>query len=386
MSGTSRHGRLLTGGRRVGHWYIYYTADDGVDDHHRLYVVESAGTDPLGPYHFKAELVPPGMDQWAIDPTLLRRDGALYLGFSSIAPAGHNSLYLAPMSNPWTVSGAAVYLPADGCASDTVREAPEFLHHGTTTWLAYSSCDTGKPDYQLWVKSLDDGKDPLVAANWVQHPGPVFSRNDEAGVFGPGHNAFFGSPDGSQTWMVYGAKNTADYTYDGRTTRAQQITFRADGSPDFGRPVAATDTLPLPAGDPGSVQYAVNDDGTSGGSADVSFAGSWSHGAQCGNQCFHGDDHWSGIAGDTATITFTGSAVALLSVHDPEYGTAAVSVDGGPETTVDLHAAQRAGHLVSYLSPRLPAGQHTLRIRVTGEKNAASAGTLVEIDRAEVYG
>ncbi|GAA3516475.1 family 43 glycosylhydrolase [Actinocatenispora rupis] len=369
-----------------GHWYVYYTADDGVDDHHRLYVLESSGTDPLGPYHLKAKLVPPGLDQWAIDPSLLRLGGRLYLGFSSIAAAGHNSLYLAPMSDPWTVSGPAVYLPAAGCASDTVREAPEFLHHGSTTYLVYSSCDTGKPDYQLWMKSLSDGKDPMVASNWVQHDGPVFGRNDSTGVYGPGHNGFFTSPDGSQTWIVYGAKNTANYTYEGRTTRAQRITFRADGSPDFGVPLAAGATQALPSGDPGSTQYWINDDNRSSGTGSVTYAGAWSSGSGCGTQCFWGDDHWTGNAGDTATFTFTGTRIALLSVRDTNYGLAAVSVDGGAETTIDLYSANRTGEQLNYLSPALSPGTHTLRVRNTGQRNASSTGTLVEIDRAEVYG
>ena len=30
-------------------WYLYYTASDGVDENHRVYVIESRGRDPLGP-------------------------------------------------------------------------------------------------------------------------------------------------------------------------------------------------------------------------------------------------------------------------------------------------------------------------------------------------
>lgn len=31
-------------------WYLYYTADDGNDANHRIYVARSVGSDPLGPY------------------------------------------------------------------------------------------------------------------------------------------------------------------------------------------------------------------------------------------------------------------------------------------------------------------------------------------------
>lgn len=252
--------------------------------------------------------------------------------------------------------------------------------------MAYSSCDTGKPDYQLWLKSLDDGADPLVAGNWVQHPGPVFARNDATGVYGPGHNCFFTSPDGTETWIAYGAKNTSAYTYAGRTTRAQRIGFTADGTPHFGSPLAAGATQHLPGGDPGGVQYWINDDSRSSGPGSVAYAGSWLNGGGCGVQCFWGDDHWSGITGATATFTFTGRRIVLLSVRDTNYGHAGVSIDGGAETSVDLYSNIRAGEQVNYISPVLPHGTHTLRLRVTGQKDGASSGTLVEIDRAEVYG
>lgn len=369
-----------------GHWYIYYTADNGTDANHRLYVVESDGTDPLGPYHFKAKLQPANLNQWAIDPSLLQLNGKFYLGFSSKFN-GNNSLYIAPLANPWTLSGNGVYLPATGCTSDTVREAPEFLHSGGKTWMVYSTCDTGKPDYQLWEKSLNDGADPMVAANWAQHSGAVFSRNDSTGVYGPGHNAFFTSPDGTQTWMVYGAKNTSAYTYDGRTTRAQQIGFNADGSPSLGSPLAAGATQALPSGDPGSAQGWINDDGRTSGGGSIAYAGGgWLSGGGCGVQCFWSDDHWNGTTGDSVTYSFTGTQIALLSVRDTNYGFAGMSIDGGPEANIDLYSPIRAGEQVNYVSPVLAPGNHTLRVRVTGNKNGGSAGTLVEIDRAEIYG
>ena len=48
------------------HWYLYYTAADSTvpsdqrDSTHRLYVLESEGDDPLGPYKFKAQIADTG--------------------------------------------------------------------------------------------------------------------------------------------------------------------------------------------------------------------------------------------------------------------------------------------------------------------------------------
>jgi GH43 family beta-xylosidase len=366
-------------------WYMYYTADDGVDDHHRLYVLESEAGDPTGPYHFKAKLTPPNhANDYAIDPSLFQHAGKLYLAYAGINPYQHNGLNIAPMSNPYTVSGDAVALNADGGCPE-VREGPEFLNRNGRTWLTYSTCDTGKPDYQLWMLSLPNDADPLTPGNWQQHPGPVFSRDDAKGVYGPGHHAFFRSPDGTQDWIVYHAKATASYTYGNRTTRAQKIGWHADGSPDLGSPLALGATQDLPSGDPGNGNYWINDDGRSSGGGQVVYQGEWNSGTGCQAQCFWSDDHWSDRTGNTATFTFTGTRIALLSVRDTGNGIAAVSVDGGPEQRVDFYGAPRTGETLQYLSPRLPSGPHTLRIRVTGEHNTSSTASFVSVDRAEVY-
>ncbi|MGW1319916.1 glycoside hydrolase family 43 protein [Streptomyces sp. NPDC002426] len=366
-------------------WYLYYTADDGVDDHHRLYVLESERDDPTGPYHFKAKLAPPNhADEFAIDAGILQLNGRLYLAYSGINQYQHNGLNIAPMSDPYTVSGNAVPIDAAGGCPE-VREGPEFLYRNGRVWMTYSACDTGKPDYQVRMMSLPTDADPLVPGAWYQHPDAVFSRADDRGVFGPGHHAFFTSPDGTEDWIVYHAKTTSVNTYSDRTTRAQKFTWRADGTPDFGRPLALGATQDLPSGDPGSGNYWINDDGRSSGSGGVTYSGAWNSGTGCATQCFWGDDHWSDAAGATATFTFTGTRIALLSVKDTGNGYAAVSIDGGAEQTVDLHGPIRVGEAVQYRSPRLGYGAHTLRVRVTGQHNGQSQGSFVSIDRAEVY-
>ena len=62
-----------------GRWYLYYTASDGVDENHRLYVLESNSSDPRGPYSFKARVYDAANDGWAIDPSIFRTtDGKLF--------------------------------------------------------------------------------------------------------------------------------------------------------------------------------------------------------------------------------------------------------------------------------------------------------------------
>ncbi len=229
-------------------WYLYYTADDRVDSHHRLYVLESRGTDPLGPYDFKAKLLTDPQDSlYAIDPSIHRAsNGSLYLLWAGYP--GHR-LFISRMANPWTTTGPRVLLPADGFGCEEVREAPETLIRNGRVFLIYSTCDTGKPDYKLGMLIAQEDANLLDPKSWVQHPKPVFSRSDANGVYGPGHNAFFKSPDGKEDWIIYHGKTSSDYTYSARTTRAQPFTWTSDGLPDFGIPLPLDADIPRPSGE-----------------------------------------------------------------------------------------------------------------------------------------
>lgn len=254
-SDASRNKQMWAPGlyRFNGRWYIYYTASDGVDANHRMYVIESDGDNPLGPYHFKARIADWG--QYAIDGEPFVHNGRMYFAWSGPGRGmgGPAQIYLQLMNTPWSTTGPRVALPADGGCHE-VREGAVGLRGRGRLFLVYSTCDTGKPDYQLWMKSIADGADPLNPANWRQHPGPVFWRNDAAGVFGPGHNGFFTSPDGTETWIAYHGKTTSQYTYAGRTTRAQKVNWNADGTPNFGRPYSLSTRLEPPSGDPWSTR------------------------------------------------------------------------------------------------------------------------------------
>ena len=238
-----------------GRWYLYYTASDGVDENHRLYVLESRGRDPLGPYAFKARVYDPSHDGWGIDPTVYRTPGGkLYLLWVAHVPGNGNGIRIAPMSNPWSVSGKSALIAQADYEWERVRypinEGPVLLQRKGRTFLVYSASDTGTPDYALGMLTLTGGAvtDPK---SWKKSPVPVFRRytGPEGNVYGPGHNGFFKSPDGKEDWIVYHGKETDEYTYAGRSTRAQRFSWRPDGAPDFGHPVPRGVRLRAPSGE-----------------------------------------------------------------------------------------------------------------------------------------
>ena len=232
----------------TNHWYLYYTATsaDGKDANHRLFVLESAARDPLGPYHYKGRLFNPANDRFAIDATVFQDpgDGRWYCVWSA-APG--QVLTIARLANPWTLETNCVVIPASGFGCEEVREGPQMLQRNGKLFLVYSACDTGKPDYKLGMLIAGTNSDLMNPLSWRQYPEPVFERSDRNGVFGPGHNGFFRSPDGAEDWIIYHAKTNSIYTYNGRETRAQKFTWNADGTPHFGEPLPLSAVLDEPS-------------------------------------------------------------------------------------------------------------------------------------------
>jgi hypothetical protein len=75
-------------------------------------------------------------------------------------------------------------------------------------------------------------------------------------AYGPGHNGFFKSPDGTEDWIIYHARNLPNGG-DGnaRNPRIQRFTWNTDGTPNFGEPVPINTPLKRPSGAPERLIY-----------------------------------------------------------------------------------------------------------------------------------
>ena len=96
--------------------------------------------------------------------------------------------------------------------------------------------------------------DLTVPVNWTKAASPILQKGN--GAFGPGHNGFVKSPDGTEDWIVYHANPaTGQGCGDARTTRIQKITWSGD-TPVIGTPVAAGAPVTRPAGEgTGTIWY-----------------------------------------------------------------------------------------------------------------------------------
>ena len=79
---------------------------------------------------------------------------------------------------------------------------------------------------------------------------PVFVKNPAAGAYGPGHNGFFKSRDGTENWLIYHANNQPNQGCgDVRNPRMQKFTWNSDNSPNFGQPLPINVPQARPAGE-----------------------------------------------------------------------------------------------------------------------------------------
>jgi GH43 family beta-xylosidase len=220
-----------------GRWFIYYAADDGHNENHRMWVLESGGTDPQGSYRCRGRIETEG---WAIDGTVFEQGpGRRYFIWSGWPGSqnGQQNLYIALMKDPLTLAAPRTLLSCPDQAWERrampICEGPQVLQRHGTVFLVYSASGSWTVDYCLGMLVNRSG-DLLNAAAWEKR-GPVFQKS--ATVWGVGHCSFVKSPCRTEDWLLYHAKSKAAHGWDDRDVHAKRFTWTAEGVPDFGEPL-----------------------------------------------------------------------------------------------------------------------------------------------------
>ena len=232
-----------------GKWYIYYAAARADEIFaHRMYVIENDSQNPLEGTWVEKGQVKTDWESFSLDATTFEHKGKRYYVWAQRDPEiiGNSNLYIAKMVNPWTIEGPQVMITRPEYEWETigflVNEGAAVLKRNGKIFISYSASATDY-NYCMGLLSADENSDLLDPASWKKTETPVFQTNVENSQYGPGHNSFTVSEDGSQDILIYHARNYRDIEGDplwdpNRHTRAQVFTWNEDGTPNFGVPVA----------------------------------------------------------------------------------------------------------------------------------------------------
>ncbi|MFB3170855.1 family 43 glycosylhydrolase [Neobacillus sp. 179-C4.2 HS] len=234
-----------------GSWYIYYAAApskeivDGLFQH-RMFVIENKSANPLeGSWEEKGQ-IKTDWESFALDATSFEHKGQQYLVWAQKDPniRGNSNLYIAPLENPWTIQGPQVMITKPEYNWETigfwVNEGPAVLKKNGKIYISFSGSATDE-NYAMGILTADENSDVMDPASWSKSTEPVFKTCYETGQYGPGHNSFTVSEDGSKDVLVYHVRNyteiVGDPLYDpNRHTCAKEFTWNPDGTPNFGFP------------------------------------------------------------------------------------------------------------------------------------------------------
>ena len=231
-----------------GRWYVYFAAGDADDVFRiRMYVLESSQADPRDPAGWVLRgQIATEWDSFSLDATTFTHRGRRYLVWAQSEPeiAVNSSLYVAEMSNPWTLRTKPTRIATPTRSWEIqgyrVNEGPAVLIRNGRVFMTFSASATDAR-YCMGLLTADANADLLRNSSWAKSPQPVFTTNEQTGQYGPGHNSFTVGADGVTDVLVYHARDyreiSGDPLYDpNRHTRVQKLHWNADGTPSFGVP------------------------------------------------------------------------------------------------------------------------------------------------------
>jgi GH43 family beta-xylosidase len=238
-----------------GKWYIYFAAGGAEDIWAiRMYVLENESANPLAGTWVERGQIKTNWESFSLDATTFEHKGTRYLVWAQHDPkiGGNTNLYIAVMSNPWTIEGEQVMITRPEYDWERigflVNEGAAVIKRNGRIFISYSASATDA-NYAMGLLWASEDSNLLEAGSWGKSPTPVFKSDN--GVYGPGHNSFTVSPDGAYDLLVYHGRDYEEISGDplhdpNRHTRIQLLHWHEDGTPNFGEPVA---NGPLTIGD-----------------------------------------------------------------------------------------------------------------------------------------
>ena len=160
-----------------GKWYIDFAAG-GSDEYEtdweiRMYVLENDADSPLEPTWVEKGQLRTNWDSFSLDATSFEHRGVRYLVWAQFKQDDSN-LYIAEMSDPWTIRGEQVLLlkpeyPWE-IIGHRVNEGPAVVKKNGKIFISYSASATDS-NYCMGLLTASDTNDLLDPNSWTQITG-----------------------------------------------------------------------------------------------------------------------------------------------------------------------------------------------------------------------
>lgn len=233
-----------------GGWYIYFAAGEAENIWAiRPYVLHCTGQNPLADAWEECGMMQCADEDefsfraFSLDATVFEAKGRHYFVWAEKVGVGRqiSNLYIAEMESPVKLKTVQVLLvtPDYDWERDGfwVAEGPAVLKRDGKIFLTYSASATGAC-YCVGMMTASEDADLLDPCSWSKSRMPVLKTDAEKGIYGPGHNSFTKSEDGTQDIMVYHARPyeeiVGDPLYDpNRHAMMLAVQWSEDGTPIF---------------------------------------------------------------------------------------------------------------------------------------------------------
>lgn len=230
-------------------WYIYFAAGRAEDKWAiRPYVLECKDENPLlGTWTELGKMQAADEDEFSfrsfsLDATVFEDNGERYYVWAEKVGVGKmiSNLYIAQMETPYKLKTIQVLLTTPDYDWERVNywvdEGPSVVKRDGKIFLAFSGSATGAC-YCVGLLYANEGDDLLDPESWTKLRYPVLKTDEEKGIYGPGHNSFTKSEDGTKDIMIYHARQydeiIGDSLYDpNRHTMMLEVEWE-DGMPVF---------------------------------------------------------------------------------------------------------------------------------------------------------
>lgn len=116
--------------------------------------------------------------------------------------------------------------------------------------------------------------------------------------------------------------------------------------------------------------------------ANIDYAGDWNSIERA--QSHDGTISYSNTTNDYAEYTFNGTGVQFYTQKGPSAGKIGIYLDDVLQATYDAYASSGQHQVLAYDAQNLTAGSHTIKIVVTGTKNANANNDFVHLDYLKI--